>query len=327
MRQSTIAALVLTGLSFASLPGPVGSAYAQDGVERQTLVIGTGRVAGLYYPAGGALARTVNESDAGQILRLVIESTGGSQENLTRLEEGGLELGIADSAQHYRVWNGHAETEDTGASLRSLLALHAEPLTVIVRADAGIDTVADLWDHPVNLGPDGDATRELFETVLTAFGWTEDKVQVHEVSPVDQIAGLCDRTYDAVAFVAPHPSGTINAALSSCDTKILPIAGPEIEALTAEAPYMAQTVIPGGLYAGVTADVPTVGPTATLLTTDALDPEVAYAIVKAAVENLDALKDQHPVLGMITAPSMARAGLTAPLHDGAMRYFLEAGII
>ncbi|MGP1395346.1 MAG: TAXI family TRAP transporter solute-binding subunit [Inquilinaceae bacterium] len=327
MHKKMIATLVLTGLIVAATPGSIRSVHAQDAVERETLVMGTGRVAGLYYPAGGALARTVNASDAGQRLRMVIESTGGSQENLTRLEEGGLDLGIADSAQHYRVWNGHAEAEETAGSVRSLMALHAEPLTVIVRADAGIDAVADLWDHPVNLGPDGDATRELFETVLTAFGWTEDKVEVHEVPPAGQVAGLCDGTYDAIAFVAPHPSGTINAALSSCDTRILPVTGPEIEALTAESPYMAQTIIPGGLYPGVTADVPTVGPTATLLTTDALDPEVAYAIVKAAVENLDALKGQHPVLGMITAQSMARAGLTAPLHDGAMRYYLEAGII
>ena len=84
--------------------------------------------------------------------------------------------------------------------------------------------------------------------------------------------------------------------------------------------------IPGGLYRGNDSDINTFGVSATLLTTDELDEETAYQIVKTTIENLEQLERSHPALKGLKPEDMANAGLTVPLHPGAIRYFKEHNI-
>ena len=65
---------------------------------------------------------------------------------------------------------------------------------------------------------------------------------------------------------------------------------------------------------------------ATLVTSSDVPDDVVYAITKEVMENLDAFKKLHPALGSLTKKSMLE-GLTAPIHNGAMRYYKEAGLI
>ena len=59
--------------------------------EKATVRIGTNLVAGLYYPAGGALCRVLAKSG---LLRCLIESTNGSTANIRGLLAGDLEFRI-----------------------------------------------------------------------------------------------------------------------------------------------------------------------------------------------------------------------------------------
>ena len=58
--------------------------------NKAPLIIGTGAVTGIYYPAAGAVQRVVN--DQGGDLRLAVESTNGSVSNLQALISGKLDL-------------------------------------------------------------------------------------------------------------------------------------------------------------------------------------------------------------------------------------------
>lgn len=44
------------------------------------------------------------------------------------------------------------------------------------------------------------------------------------------------------------------------------------------------------------------------------------------MENLDKLRKLHPALGSLTTKSMLE-GLSAPIHNGAMRYYKEVGLM
>ncbi len=72
--------------------------------------------------------------------------------------------------------------------------------------------------------------------------------------------------------------------------------------------------------------VETLGMLATLVTSSDVPDDVVYAITKEVMENLDAFKKLHPALGALTKKTMLE-GLTAPIHNGAMRYYKEAGLI
>ncbi len=292
-------------------------------------VIGAGGVSGLYFPVAGAVAAMV-EAHAPDAPPVAVESTGGSMENLVRLQAGDLDLAIVRSDLQHDALNGTGAFTGTEpyAGLRAVFALHPEPLTVIVRADAGITALADLAGHPINLGPSGDPTRRLFELVLDAHGWSTDEgfAEIHQVPLLDQVAALCDGRVDAIAFVAGHPSGTIHRALQACDTVPVPIDGPAADRLLADTPALVRTEIPGGVYPGVPEAVATVGPVATLLATETTDGALVGTVVRTVFGNLDDLRGRHPALRGLDPQAMAGAGLTAPLHPAAARHYSESGL-
>ena len=53
--------------------------------------------------------------------------------------------------------------------------------------------------------------------------------------------------------------------------------------------------------------------------------EVAYDIVKAVFESFDQFRAMYPSLRTLTPAEMIGPGNTAPLHDGARRYYRERG--
>jgi hypothetical protein len=72
--------------------------------------------------------------------------------------------------------------------------------------------------------------------------------------------------------------------------------------------------------------VKTLGMLATLVTSEDTPKDVVYAITKEVMENLAEFKKLHPALSGLTKESMLQ-GLTAPIHEGALKYYKEAGLI
>lgn len=292
------------------------------------VTVGTGGVAGVYYPAGGAICRQVNLHRAMHGLRCSVESTDGSLFNLQAIRAGDLDIGLAQSDWQHHAWRGTEAFAATGpfAELRSLFSLHPEPLTVLARVEAGIGSLAALRGRRFNIGNPGSGQRGTTEVLLRALGWqAADFAAVLELSSTDQAAALCDGRIDALAFTVGHPNGSIKEATANCAAQLVPVAGPAIESLVAAHDYYRAEVVPGGLYRGNEADVPSFGVLATLVTSTRLSEGSAYAIVKAVFDDLAAFKAQHPALALLLPDAMIRDGLSAPLHAGALRYYRERG--
>lgn len=303
-----------------------GAAQAQ-----QTFVsIGTGGVTGVYYPAGGAICRLVNRDRATHGIRCGVESTGGSVFNVNAIRSGELEFGVAQSDIQFHAVNGSAQFAEGGAfdGLRAVFSLHPEPFTVVARADSGISSFEDLRGKRVNIGNPGSGQRATMDVVLAAMGWTVDDFAVaSELPPAEQAAALCDNNVDAMVYTVGHPSGAIQEATTACDTVLVNVTGPEIEALIAANPYYRVATIPGGMYRGTDSDVTTFGVGATFVTGADIPEEVVYQVTRAVFENLDQFRALHPALANLDPAQMVTDGLSAPLHDGAARYYREAGLI
>jgi TRAP-type uncharacterized transport system substrate-binding protein len=56
-----------------------------------------------------------------------------------------------------------------------------------------------------------------------------------------------------------------------------------------------------------------------------VSPDVVYAVTKAVFENFDEFKKLHPAFAHLDPKQMISAGLSAPLHEGALRYYREKG--
>lgn len=164
------------------------------------------------------------------------------------------------------------------------------------------------------------------DVVLESLGWSvKDFSLASELGAAEQAAALGDNNVDAMVYVAGHPNGSIQEATTTVDSVLVSVDGPEIDKLVADRSYYAKAVIPGGLYRGNDEDVNTFGVRATLVASDAVSDETVYQTVKAVFENFDRFKRLHPAFATLKEEQMISEGLSAPLHDGAVRYYKERG--
>jgi TRAP transporter TAXI family solute receptor len=299
--------------------------------EQKFITIGTGGVTGVYYPTGGAICRLVNKDRAETGIRCSVESTGGSVYNVNTIRAGELDMGVVQSDVQYKALKGEGEEfQDQGPfeKLRAVFSVHAEPFTVVARADSGIATFDDLKGKRVNVGNPGSGQRSTMEVLMEAKGWTmDDFALASELKSAEQAQALCDNKIDAMVFTVGHPSGSIQEATTSCDTKLIPVTGPEVDQLVEQNPYYAKAVIPGGMYRGTDEDVETFGVKATFVTSADVPEDVVYQVTKAVFENFDDFKKLHPAFATLQKEDMVTQALSAPLHPGAEKYYKEAGLM
>ncbi|MCG7599207.1 TAXI family TRAP transporter solute-binding subunit [Halomonas sp. McH1-25] len=321
-RHSLSAAVMLSGamLGAATLSTP---AMAQE----QFLTIGTGGQTGVYYVVGQSMCRMVNRSEE-QDIKCNAPSTGGSVANVNGIKSDELDMGVVQSDVAYRAYNGEGNFEQPFKELRSVFSMHGEPLTVLARADAGIDELEDLKGKRVNIGNPGSGQRATMEVLMDAKGWTNDVYSLaSELTAAEQAAALADNNIDAMVYVVGHPNGSIQEATTTVDAKLVPLEGEAVDQLVEKYPYYSTVTIPGGLYKGNPDDVDTFGVMATVVTDENTDADVVYATVKSVFENFDRFKRLHPAFANLKPEEMISNGLTAPLHEGAARYYKEQGWI
>jgi TRAP transporter TAXI family solute receptor len=298
--------------------------------EQNFITIGTGGVTGVYYPTGGAICRLVNRDRAEHGIRCSVESTGGSVYNVNAILNEELEFGVAQSDVQYQAYNGTEQFADQGANdaLRAVFSIHPEPFTVVARAGAGIETFDDLEGKRVNIGNPGSGQRVLMERMMEEMGWTTDSFQLaSELQAAEQSQALCDNNIDAMVYSVGHPSGSIQEATTACDSVIVPVDNEASQGLIEENEYYREATIPGGMYRGNDEDVTTFGVGATLVTREDVSADVVYELVQAVFENFDQFKGLHPAFANLEKEQMVNDGLSAPLHEGARRYYEEAGLL
>ncbi|RMH42678.1 MAG: TAXI family TRAP transporter solute-binding subunit, partial [Alphaproteobacteria bacterium] len=228
----------------------------------------------------------------------------------------------------YHAYHGTSKFADKGPfeKLRAVFSVHPEPFTVVARADAGIKTFEDLKGKRVNIGNPGSGQRGTMEVLMAAMGWTtDDFAQATELKAAEQSAALCDNQIDAMVYTVGHPSGSIKEATTSCDAVLVSVEGPAVDKLVSENPYYSYAVIPGGMYRGNPNDVKTFGVRATLVTSADVSEEAVYTVVKAVFDNFEDFKKLHPAFAHLKPEEMISAGLSAPLHPGAEKYYRERG--
>jgi TRAP transporter TAXI family solute receptor len=73
--------------------------------------------------------------------------------------------------------------------------------------------------------------------------------------------------------------------------------------------------------------VPTFGVGATFVSSTNTPPDTVYQVVKAVFVNFDSFRKLHPAFANLKKEEMVKDGLSAPLHDGAAKYYKEAGLM
>ncbi len=293
------------------------TSYAQDA----ELVIGTASPAGVYHQTGRALCRVVD-------LPCRPEPGDGSVANLRALRNGELGIALAQSDIHYYAFSGTEGFQEAGpdAKLRSLFSLHGEPFTLVVRRNAGIRSLDDLEERAVNIGNPGSGQRGTMLRLMDARGWSLGSFRLANDLPAEQQAmELCHGKVDAMVYTVGHPNESVAQAIRLCDATLVDVEGPAVDMLVEAYPFFSRASIPGGLYGEDQPSVRTFGVRATLVASADTDPDLVYRLVADVFDNLLRFKAYHPAFGTLKPREMLQAGLSAPLHEGALRYYREQG--
>ena len=321
MKRTTLAASLAAALALATFGAPASA-------QQKFVTIGTGGVTGVYYAAGGAICRLVNKDRAKHGIRCSVESTGGSVFNVNTIKAGELDLGFSQSDVQFNATKGLAQFKDGGAygDLRSVFSVHPEPFTVVARKEANVRSFADFKGKRFNVGNPGSGTRASMEELLVALGWKMgDFSLASELKADEHGPALCDGKIDGFFYGVGHPSANIQDPTTSCGAQLVSITGPAVDKLIADRPYYAKATIAGNLYPNNPNPTVTYGVLATVVTSSKVPADTVYAVVKAVFDNFDEFKRLHPALAYLTPEGMVKDGNSAPLHEGAARYYREKG--
>jgi uncharacterized protein len=297
--------------------------------QQKFITIGTGGVTGVYYAVGGAVCRLMNKDRAKTGIRCSVESTGGSVFNVNAIKSGELDFGMTQSDVQYNAVKGLQQFKDKiDPELRAVYAVHPEPFTVLVRKEANIGKFEDLKGKRFNVGNPGSGTRASMEQLLEELKWTtKDFALAAELKADEQGPALCDNKIDGFYYGVGHPSAAIQDPTTTCGAKLVALTGAAIDALLQKFPYYSAATIPGGMYANNPLPTATYGVMATLVVSAKQSDEVVYNLVKSTFDNFDEFKKLHPAFANLDPQQMLKAGLSAPLHPGAAKYYKEKGWI
>ena len=297
--------------------------------EQQFVTIGTGGVTGVYYPSGGATCKIVNRSRSEHGIRCSVETTLGSIANIEKLKRGEIDFGYVQSDWQYHALQGTSVFQEAGPfeDLRSIFSLHSEVATIVVRDDSGIAGFDELAGKRIGIGAAGSGSAASWMTLVDHLDWSEaERVGFVDLGTSELAEALCAGDIDAYFVLIGHPAGLIEETQQQCDIRLLGVEGAAIESLLQEAPYYMAATIPAGLY-GLKDPVESYGVVATFVTSARMPDEIVATMLEALVENFDSYRRLHPALKMLTLEDMAGTEMAAPLHPGALTFFIEKGLV
>ena len=306
----------------AALVLAAGAAQAQ-----QFFRIGTGGTAGTYYPVGGMIANAV--SQPGKVV-VTAQASNGSLANVTGIAGGAIESGFsqADVASWAYTGKGAFEGKPTITGLRLIANLFPESVHIVARKGSGIKSVADLKGKRVALDEPGSGTLINARTILAAYGIKESDLKPEYIKPNQAGDKLKDGALDAFFFTGGSPAGAIaELASSGAGIELVPIDGPQADAIRKSDSFFAPDTIADGTYKGVGA-VKTLAVGAQWVTSDKADANTVYEITKALFSEAGqkAMGAGHAKGKFITKENAVK-GAGIPFHPGAERFYKEAGVL
>ena len=297
--------------------------------------IGTGGPTGVYFVVGNSVCRMVHKEAAEgrktgrkHGIRCAAPSTGGSNYNIGQIKEGELQFGVAQSDWQYHAVNGSSKWEGNQFSnLRAVFSAHPEPFQLIAGKGTGINSWADLKGKVVNIGNPGSGQRGTMEVLMEKHGTSiDDFKQATELTSSEQVGALCDGKVDAIGYTVGVPNGAIWQAIDGCGAHFVNLDSDVEKGLVNDNPFYAFANIPAGVfYSSQSSDAVTFGVMATFVSSADVSDDIVYEVVRAVFENLDDFRKLHPAFKNLDPAQMITNGLSAPLHDGAVKYYKEQG--
>ena len=298
-------------------------------VDAGDILVGTGSEDGFSNFVGRAICRILNRSLPDMNARAIPAET--RTYNLTNLNGGSLDLALVDLRQLHDAKKhlGHFAFLDIRYdNVGVLFPLYQQPILLIVRADAGINTLADLKGKRINAGVARSETREAVEAIFAAKGWTRSDFQVVQALPASQgqeSMAFCHGSIEAMVHVGVHPDSALEQLINLCGAVPVDLRDDDMLRWIDSHPVFSMSTLAAGTYPGLDKPVTGFGTTILLAASGSLDEETTLAILAALERNQANLKSIHPSLDQLSVKAWRGSELGIDLHPGAVAYFSAQG--
>ncbi len=315
-----VAALTIV-ISLVACGGRQQTATPGDGTgceitQERRIAIATGNTGGVYYVLGGGLAEAVSAATGGK-LKATAAETGASVQNIQQLVAGNYQVAfsLADTAAD--AVNGTGVFADTRQPINALARLYPNFSQVVVRADAGIATLADLRGKRVSTGSPKSGTEVIANRILQAVGLDpQTDLAAQRLDIGTSVDGMKDGTIDAMFFSGGLPTPNITDLFTSLGAKVrLLDTSAVLGALRGINPVYDVATIPASTYPGAT-DTPTIVVPNLLVVPQNLEGATACVLTKTLFERKADLVAINPAAEDITLRQARNTG-PVPLHPGA----------
>ncbi|MCE4617637.1 MAG: TAXI family TRAP transporter solute-binding subunit [Desulfurococcales archaeon] len=308
---------------------------AGGGGPTGTFTMYTGSSGGVYYPVGTKIAQVVT---AYTNLTVNSQESGASVANANAIKSGDTDFAIMQSDVAYFAYNG-LKLEDfdpnQGGSpvtnLRALAALYPEPIQIIARADAGVQTIWDLPGKSVAVGNVGSGLYATAETILSALTVNGQPLwdQITKVEKGYKDAGDDIKAGNVQVFfnVAGVPTPTVQQMAAQVDLVLVEVPDDAYQQLVSAGlgNVYVQLVIPANSYDFQPNDVKTLTVKALLVASANVPNNVVYTFLDAMFSHLDEIRQAHARAADISLQT-ALEGVSIPLHPGAVQFYQDKGL-
>lgn len=314
-----------------------GPAFAQAKPKDRKYILATATTGGTYYPVGVALATlTKVKLEPKMKVSLSAISSAGSGENVKLLREKQAQFAILQGL--FGAWavkgSGMLKGDGPQKNIRSASMLWVNVEHFLLRSEfAKTGTMADLQNikgKKFSIGARNSGTEGSGRTILAGLGIDTDKhFDVVYMGYNPSADALQNGTIVGANIPGGVPVTAVTQTLAKMgdQVRVLDFTDDEVKRSNGDlgVELWTRNEIPANAYPGQTKPIKTVSQPNFLAVNDDVDEDAVYLVTKAIYDNLDFLQNIHKATKAM-ALEKAIAGLPAPLHPGAAKFYQEKGL-
>lgn len=297
---------------------------AQPASAADTYRFMTGPQGGAWVPLAGSLKAMWEKALPGDTVQT---QPGAGIANVLGIEQGKAEIGFGNSISTVDGIQGAEPFKAKTTNVCQMASLYPQYFKVVVLADAGINSIADLKGKSVAIQTRGNTAEVATQHILKTVGLDYSAIKANFIpSYTDAVSLMKDGHAQAFTLGTTSPASSIMDLASARDMKILPFSDETVAKMRAINPGYAKISIPANTYPKQTQPVQVVGYAAHLITSCKLPADRVYTMTKTMHANLRDLILVTKAIE-VTTPKMMAEDIGVPMHPGAARYFKEIGAL
>lgn len=303
--------------------------------EERSYILTTATTGGTYYPVGVALATLVKvKLQPKQKISMSAISSAGSGENVKLLREKQAQFAILQGLFGQWAWKGTGQVKSDGPqkNMRSISMLwqNVEHFVVLNKhvKSGTIDDLQGLKGKKFSIGKRNSGTEGSGTEILTNLGMDPEKFfDLAHLGYGPSAEAMQNGTIEGMNMPGGPPVGALSQAYASMTGKIttLDFTDAQMAKANGDGDLWTRYVVKAGVYPGQDKEIKTIAQPNFLAVNSDVDEDAVYQITKTVYENLAFLQNIHKATSVMSLDA-ALAGLPAPLHPGAAKYYKEAGL-